>query len=151
MKEEKKRDRTLQSVLIEYLKQSGVGYRMVAREIGLSATTLNTLRLHGEYSQHTARLLEVNYGGAFSGFAIAKKCKDCGDDFYPKRRDHIRCQECAVNHQKSKNIYKTRGHPASIPVVKVKEKCKSVVVVNQEARDIGLSYGQYMASKRVMS
>ncbi len=93
---------TLQEVFINYLEEKDVSYRIIANEIKMSHQTLNNIKLYNKYSDYTAKLLADYLGAPFEVFPIRRSCVVCGDSYYSKHQNSIRCPECSEGRLKAK-------------------------------------------------
>lgn len=70
-----------------------------------------------------------------------RKCEFCGNEFRPRNGNQIFC---------SISCRKKQYNAAAFPQVpKEKKKNEELVKINEEARKLGMSYGQYQAMKTI--
>lgn len=153
---------TLAYELFFYRKDHDLTIKEMAQITGITATTLCNVEKYDYYNNGTVFQLINTIGKQFKKYIIRKVCPVCGVEFAPEDNRKTYCSdECAAEakDQQHHEFYKARNDETVIKVssneryrrkIKGLKKPKaSCADIENQARAAGMSYGQYLAVKRM--
>ena len=153
---------TLAYELFYYRKDHDLTITKMAQITGVAATTLCNVEKYDYFNNCTVFQLIKTIGEQFEKYIIRKVCPVCGAEFIPKdNRQNYCSDECIieVRAQKHHEFYKARSDETVVKfssnerygrkIKGLKKPKSSCADIENQARAAGMSYGQYLATKRM--
>jgi transcriptional regulator with XRE-family HTH domain len=127
----------------EKLREYRIAHKLTQRElssrIGVSDHSIYVWESGGNITTRSMVLIANALGSEFDEYIKMTTCKICGKQFYAVVHNQIKCDVCSESAASHKpQITRRERDPLN----------KKLAEVNQQARNAGLSYGQYQAMNR---
>jgi DNA-binding XRE family transcriptional regulator len=130
---------TINEKLREYRITHNLTQRELSSRIGVSDHSIYVWESGGNITTRSMVLIANALGSEFDEYIKMTTCKICGKQFYAVVHNQIKCDVCSESAASHKpQITRRERDPLN----------KKLAEVNQQARNAGLSYGQYQAMNR---
>lgn len=130
---------TINEKLREYRIAHKLTQRELSNRIGVSDHSIYVWESGGNITTRSMVLIANALGSEFDEYIKMTTCKICGKQFYAVVHNQIKCDVCSESAASHKpQVTRRERDPLN----------KKLAEVNQQARNAGLSYGQYQAMNR---
>ena len=142
------KEMTLGERIIKEAEDRGLPLSVFSKEyLMLDYNTLLDITKRDDYSSHIANKIAELMGDDYKQYVIKTACAYCGTEFIGPRGKRFCCYECCYTFGNHKRAGKRL--PSLQKIKFEKENIPDHSDIEAEARKAGVSYGQYVALKRM--